>query len=139
MDSAMHPTKPSAMPTHRPKLRILCAEDELMIGELLCQQLLAAGYAAEHVADGFTAWERMSGDLAHFDVLITDHQMPGLTGLELVDLLRQGNYRGHIVVHSGAITATDVASYRALGVDALVAKGGKIDELMAQVTAFAVE
>lgn len=135
----MHPTNPPALHTQRPKLCILCAEDELMIGELLRQQLLAAGYAAEHLADGFAAWERMSGDLAHFDVLITDHQMPGLTGLELVELLRQGNYRGHIVVHSGAITAADAASYRALGVDALVAKGGNIDELMAQVAAFAVE
>jgi two-component system response regulator TctD len=134
----MHPTNPPALPTQRPRLRILCAEDELMIGDLLCQQFLAAGHAAEHAADGFAAWERMSGDLEYFDVVITDHRMPGLTGLELVELLRQGSYRGRIVVHSGAMTAVEAANYRALGVDAMVAKGATIAELLATVEAFVV-
>jgi len=123
--------------TAKKPLRILCAEDNTMIGELLIKYLSAAGHAAEHVADGFEAWEKISAGLGCFDVLITDHQMPGLNGLELVELLRQANYRGRIVVHSGAVGAEETASYRALGVDAIVAKAASTAELLSAVEAFA--
>ena len=85
---------------------------------------------------GFQAWEKISGDPGRFDVLITDHQMPGLNGLELVELLRQVNYRGRIVVHSGAVTAEETANYRALGVDAMVVKNASATELLRAVEAF---
>ena len=132
------------MPSNLPKpraqnhpLHILCADDDVMFGDLMVQFLATAGHAAEHVADGLEAWERISQDISRFDVVITDHQMPGLNGLELVELLRQADYRGRIVVQSGSLNAQEIAGYRALGVDAVVAKATSTAELLRAVEAFA--
>ena len=50
----------------------------------------------EHVRDGLEAWDRLSADIGHFDVLVTDHEMPGLKGGELVELARQAGFAGRI-------------------------------------------
>lgn len=92
-----------------------------------------AGHAIEHVEDGLSAWARMSQDLGHFDMLITDNQMPGLTGLKLVEQLRQTEYPGRIVVYSGGLSALDAASYRAFGVDLVIPKMTPATDLLIAV------
>ena len=57
-----------------------------------------------------------------FDVLITDHQMPKLTGLALVEKVRTTTFAGRIVVESGNLTPELEAAYWALGVDRIVRK-----------------
>lgn len=127
---------PENLTRRRPPLRILCADDNKMLGDVMVRLFSAAGHAVEHVADGLEAWERLSKDLSHFDVLITDNQMPGLSGLELVELLRQTDYRGRIIVHSGSLSAKEVASYRAFGVDSIIAKTTQAEEILGVVEAF---
>ena len=122
--------------TTKKSLRILCADDNTMLGDVMIQFFSTAGHAVEHVADGLEAWERLSRDIGHFDVLVTDNQMPGLNGLELVKLLRQTNYRGRIIVHSGSLSAKEVAGYRAFGVDSIIAKATQAEELLNVVEAF---
>ena len=122
--------------TTKKSLRILCADDNTMLGDVMIQFFSMAGHAVEHVADGLEAWERLSRDIGHFDVLVTDNQMPGLNGLELVKLLRQTNYRGRIIVHSGSLSAKEVAGYRAFGVDSIIAKATQAEELLNVVEAF---
>lgn len=117
----MHPPPPDELSAKKP-LKILCAEDNPMIGEAMQRLFETAGHRAEHVPDGLEAWDRLSRDLGYFDVVITDHEMPGLNGLELVELLRQVGYPGRIVVHSGAVSLRLAQSYRALRVDAIFAK-----------------
>mgnify|MGYP001576683050 FL=1 len=122
--------------TTKKSLRILCADDNTMLGDVMIQFFSTAGHAVEHVANGLEAWEKLSRDIGHFDVLVTDNQMPGLNGLELVKLLRQTNYRGRIIVHSGSLSAKEVAGYRAFGVDSIIAKATQAEELLNVVEAF---
>lgn len=98
-----------------------------------------AGHTVEHAADGLEAWERLSQDVGHFDLLVTDNQMPGLTlnGLELVELFRQANYRGRIIVHSSSLRPRETESYRVLGVDSIVLKTTPEEVLLDLVKAFA--
>ena len=63
--------------------------------------------------------------------------MPGLSGLRLVERLRQTGYQGRIVVHSGGLTAKDAASYRAFGVDLIIPKMTPAEELLRAVEALA--
>lgn len=117
-------------------LRIICADDQSLIGDVLVRLFTLAGHIVERFNNGLNAWERMSQDIGHFDVLITEHEMRGLTGLELVERLRQSNYRGRIIVHSGSLSAPVTENYRTYRVDAIVAKGTEGEELLKVVEAF---
>jgi CheY-like chemotaxis protein len=103
-------------------LKILCAEDNEQICELLKKALSDAGHEVECVFDGQAAWDRLSADLSAFDILVTDHQMPHLSGLGLVQKLRETVFAGRIIVESGNLTSELEAAFRALRVDRIVQK-----------------
>lgn len=117
-------------------LRILCADDNTILGDVLIRLLSLAGHAVQHAADGLDAWDKLSKDIGGFDVVVTDHEMPGLNGLELVERLRQANFRGRIIVHSAGVAVPDAEKYRALKVDRIIAKGTQAEELLDVVEAF---
>jgi DNA-binding response OmpR family regulator len=50
-------------------------------------------------ADGEGAWERLRSEV--FDLLITDHMMPRLTGLNLIKRLRDANMTVPSILISG--------------------------------------
>ena len=130
----MRPDLPSPVRCQK-KLRILCADDDSLLSQVLVRLFSTAGHEVEHAADGLDAWEKISKDIGYFDVMITDHQMPGLDGLELVELLREANYGGRIIVHSSAISAAESEKYRAFGVSRIVTKPAPAEELLAVVEA----
>jgi CheY-like chemotaxis protein len=66
--------------------RILVAEDEADIRELLRLALTAAGYEIETAADGGAAWELAAARPP--DLVVTDLRMPAMDGLELIRALR---------------------------------------------------
>ena len=116
-------------------LHVLCADDNAILGEIMLCLLAREGHWVEQVEDGAKAWDRLSADLGGFDVLVTDHQMPGLTGLELVERLRSVKFSGRIVVHSSGVTPEQAARYRALGATKFVPKASTADELLRAVVA----
>ena len=93
-----------------------------MICEVLKKALSGAGHDVECVFDGQAAWERLSANPLAFDVLITDHQMPHLSGLELVRKLRETAFAGWIIVESGNLTPELEDAFRTLVVDRIVRK-----------------
>jgi CheY-like chemotaxis protein len=103
-------------------LRILCAEDNAQMGELLIHFLISAGHVAVHARDGLEAWAILSRDLQAFDVLITDHQMPGMSGLQLAQLACEANFAGGIIVHSANVTTVEATQYRTCGVRRILPK-----------------
>jgi CheY-like chemotaxis protein len=118
--------------TNRP-LRILCADDNTVLGEIMLCLFAQQGHWVEHVNDGLHAWSRLSQNLASFDVVVTDHQMPRMTGLGLAELLRQANYRGKIVVHSSSLTSDQIERYRAFGATAFIMKAARAEALLEAV------
>jgi two-component system cell cycle sensor histidine kinase/response regulator CckA len=67
--------------------KILLADDEPAIRRAASMALSRAGYNVTTVADGRAAWKTLG--METFDLLITDNQMPRLTGPELVLTVRQ--------------------------------------------------
>lgn len=51
--------------------------------------------------------------------MITGNQLPGFTGPELVQLIRQTTYRGGLIVHCCALNEGERANYMALKVDCM--------------------
>lgn len=130
---------PFELPTHlRPKkkLRILCADDNSLLGQVLVKFFSTAGHEVEHVSDGLAAWRRISADTRYFDALVTDHQMPELNGLELVALLGQADFCGRIIVHSASVSKEEAEAYRARGVGHIIFKTTTAQELLEVVEAF---
>ncbi len=66
--------------------KILIVDDEEGLRRLLVRVLTKEGYRAEAVASGPEALRRIAGE--SFDLVITDIQMPGMTGLELLAELK---------------------------------------------------
>ena len=64
----------------------------------------------------------MQDPAADFDAVLTDLNMPGLSGEELVARAQSVGYRGKLVVLSGLITTEASQRLRAAGVAALVQK-----------------
>ena len=82
------------MKTRSPK--ILFADDEPGMRFVVLKALSRASYNVTTVADGQAAWEAL--EMETFDLLITDNQMPQLTGQELVLKVRQHGLELPIIV-----------------------------------------
>jgi two-component system, OmpR family, alkaline phosphatase synthesis response regulator PhoP len=66
--------------------RILIADDETHILNVLSIKLHNAGFAVIPAEDGLSAYSLVRSEKP--DLIITDYQMPGLSGLELLARLR---------------------------------------------------
>ncbi|MDP1826449.1 MAG: response regulator [Archangium sp.] len=71
--------------------QVLLAEDDAELRRFLCDVLRKKGYAVTEAASGDDLLERLwerSHAPAPFDLIVSDVRMPGLTGLEVLDGLR---------------------------------------------------
>ena len=104
---------------------ILLAEDDDAFRALLATQLRADGYRVVDVRSGSAALERLlrhaSQDDWHLDLVVTDINMPGLTGLDLASVLRHDRVPTRLVcftafarTHSSATTARLTAPTRSV-------------------------
>jgi len=103
-------------------LRILYADDLRALREMLHMALTREGHSIECVPNGRVAWERLVLDHATFDLVITDHHMPEMDGLELVKRIRTLPYRGRIIVFSSELRPAVADAYYALKVDSVLPK-----------------
>ena len=103
-------------------LRILYAEDLPEMRELAHMILTPLGHSLECCDNGKLAWDRVRVAPDAFDLIITDHLMPVMTGLEFVTLLRTISFRGRIIVLSSDINPRTASLYRTLKVDQILNK-----------------
>jgi phosphoserine phosphatase RsbU/P len=68
-------------------MRILIAEDERITRLTLTRQLESWGHAVTAAEDGEQAWEQFNA--GGFDIVLTDWEMPRLSGIELIGRIRQ--------------------------------------------------
>ena len=109
-------------PTTKKSLRVLYADDMRELRQLLEVVLGRDGHKVESVADGHLALNLLRANPAAFDVVITDHHMPTVSGLQLVAELREMNYPGRIIVFSSELSEAVEISYRQHKVDFLLPK-----------------
>ena len=82
--------------SHNRKRRILVADDEEYIVRVVSFKLESAGYEVVEAIDGADAWSKVrAGDI---DLVITDQQMPLMTGLELAGRIAADPSTRHIPV-----------------------------------------
>ena len=117
----------------RKTLRVLCVDDDDAICNVLEIALKQQGYEVEHVGDGHLAFKRITDGMPSIDLLVTDHQMPTMIGLQLVEQLRGAGFSGIVVVHSSDLRPKDDSAYRALAVAHIFRKPVSLTEFLAVV------
>src|ERR1039458_9853176 len=80
--------------------RILVADDDEDIRYLLSTVLAGAGYDVNAASDGQQAWEALLH--GHYDLLVTDNDMPRLTGIELIGRIRKEGMSLPVIIASGS-------------------------------------
>ena len=115
-------TSQAAATRSRKSLRVLYADDMRELRQLMEIVLGRDGHKVESVADGHLALELVRKDLLAFDVLITDHHMPTISGLELVAQVRALNFPGKIIVFSSELSTEVDMGYRRHKVDHILPK-----------------
>jgi FixJ family two-component response regulator len=84
-----------------PPPRIYLLDDEAEVRKALGRLLRAAGWAVEEFSTAADLVARMDSAAAP-DCVILDYQMPGLTGVEVHDLLARRGLEGRIIFVSGS-------------------------------------
>ena len=110
-------------------LRILTVEDEPAVAEMV--GLLLGGPSAKifNVCDGWMALMKIGAAQESFDLIITDHSMPRMNGLDLVRQLRAREFAGKIIVLSGHLSPENTQAYEELRVDMVFTKPFDCEEL----------
>ena len=111
--------------------RILVVDDDDDIRRLNTEVLARSGYKVDAAADGAVAWRTLR--LNSYDLLLTDHDMPKVTGVELLIKLRAARMALPVILVSGTITAEKLKPYPWLQIDATLLKPYTPDELLATV------
>jgi CheY-like chemotaxis protein len=109
--------------------RVLLAEDEALLREILVEGLVDEGFEVEAAVDGMEALliYRAKGP---FDALLLDEEMPGLTGRMLLRLLRgEGSWVAAVLFSGNLVLEPDEQAE--LGVGPVLRKPVSLRELCA--------
>src|SRR5580704_7468126 len=116
----LSPTTVKKDATAKKVRRVLYVDDMRELREVARLALSRAGHKVECVADGKDAFELLSAHPEAYDIVISDHHMAGMNGLELVMKLREIKYPGRIAVVSSEMGADIAEEYRRLDVNRIL-------------------
>lgn len=127
----------------RRKLRILIVEDSSFFRNYMRQILEDAGYLTETACDGLEGWNALeNADPKHFSMVLSDIEMPAMTGLELARKISDDRRFGHLplVAITTRFSGSDLEKGRAAGFTRYLEKLNaekliaEVDELICQVS-----
>lgn len=108
------------------KCQILVVDDDVSVRESVAMSLMAEGYDVVAAEDGFGALSQLRKKLP--DLILSDLDMPGMSGFELLSVVRRRFPQISTVAMSGAYAGNEIP----FGViaDGFFAKGGQSKNLL---------
>ena len=119
--------------TEKATRRVLYVDDMRELREVARLALSKAGHKVDCAADGTDAFEMITANPGAYDIMISDHHMGVMNGLELVIKLREINYPGMIAIVSSEMSPETAEEYRRLGIERLLYKPVELSHLRALV------
>lgn len=113
------------------KTRVLIIEDEKLIRWSLVQRFTESGYAVVEAESGGEGLEKLRQ--ATFDLLLLDYKLPDLTGLQVLQRVREIDEDLVVVMMTAFSTVENAVEAIRLGAFDYVSKPFKMDELMLTV------
>lgn len=112
---------------------ILYVDDDEMIVFLMQRLMEREGYRATVFSNADEALDALRAPGARFDLVITDYNMPGMSGLALAQAAFGLHPSLAVAITSGHIDDTLQQQAKAIGVSELINKPNTVDELFAAV------
>jgi DNA-binding response OmpR family regulator len=119
-------------PTHRPQ-RILVVDDDPYLCQFSAEVLIQHGYEVNATEDSATGWKALQ--IHTYDLLITDLDMPGLSGLKLVKKLRAARLALPVILASGIMTPRELSRSSWLHLSGALLKPVSPEQLLQTVQA----
>jgi two-component system, chemotaxis family, chemotaxis protein CheY len=113
--------------------RVLYVDDMRELREVATLALTRCGHKVDSAPDGRDALEMIIADPTAYDIVISDHHMGGMNGLELVMKLREIKYPGKIAIVSSELNEDVEEEYRNHGIERILYKPVALSELRALV------
>ena len=113
--------------------RILLAEDDVNLGNLLKNYLAAKNYETSLYINGARARDAVSGELFH--LCIIDIMMPEMDGLTLAKKMRQINSQVPIIFLTAKSQKEDIREGFKAGADDYIIKPFSMEELLYRIQA----
>jgi CheY-like chemotaxis protein len=111
--------------------RILVVDDNRDTRQLSVDVLVGSGYDVEGVTDGADGWEALQND--SYDLVITDNQMPRMTGLEMIEKLRSARMTLPVIMATRYLPTHEFVRRPWLKPDAALERPFTTDDLLATV------
>ena len=92
--------------------RILVVDGDSALRRLYAEALARPGFYVDVVEDGIGGWEALQAD--HYNLLITEHDVPKLSGVELVKKLRAAHMALPVVMTADRLPVHELARNPAL-------------------------
>lgn len=111
-------------------IQILYVDDNFTNLKLVCRMLKKMGCQCDTAEDGIEGLRQVE-ERGSFDIVLTDDQMPNMSGSEMVSRLRQNGYNGVIIGLTGSADRDEVTQLLAAGCNQVLIK--PLDETKIQV------
>ncbi len=115
-----------------PAHRILVADDDISILRLNVKLLSGSGYQVDAVEDGTAAWEAILA--VKYDLLVTDNNMPKLSGIELIKRLHGARLTLPVIMITGVSPEEELAQNPWLNTVTFLLKPYSINALLEVVS-----
>jgi PAS domain S-box-containing protein len=109
--------------------RVLYVDDEFAMVQLVQRMLDRLGYRTSGFAVARDAVEAVRADPCGFDLVVTDYNMPGMSGLDVAREIRRISPKLPVVISAGYITDELRENASLAGVRNIVFKPNTVDEL----------
>ena len=114
-------------------LKILIAEDDRELCQLLSHVLMKNDYLVKEVSDGLEALKALEDD--YYDLIISDIMMPNMDGYELVKTLRQNGNQTPVMMITARDAFDDMRQGYLSGTDDYMVKPINVNEMVLRVGA----
>jgi DNA-binding response OmpR family regulator len=111
--------------------RILVVDDDSDLRLLYTDVLALPGYHVDAAEDGAAGWEAVQAN--NYNLLITEHNLPKLTGVQLVRKLRAARMAVPVVLAAGRLPTHELARDPSLQLAATLLKPFAVDALLVTV------
>jgi DNA-binding response OmpR family regulator len=125
------PSSASSQCTKNRLPRILLVEDDGDIRRLNAEVLTHSGYHVHAAEDGAAAWETLQQN--NYDLLVTDNEMPRMTGVELLKRLVAARIALPVIMATGALPQDEFIRRPFVEPDLTLLKPYTVEELLKTV------